>query len=62
MIMALGTVQIHAEKQTRNVLGQNVLLRVAIEIELGGRARLRIASVGREDFAHQLIVRLVGCE
>src|SRR5438270_12818305 len=43
-----------AQKQPADVLGQNVWLAVAVEVEAGGRARRRVASVGGEDVAHEL--------
>ncbi len=62
MIVALGALQVHAEEQPADVLGERVDFALAVQVKLGGRALLRVDAVGGQNLADELVVWLIGGE
>src|SRR5262249_26053664 len=59
VIGALGAVEVHPQEEPADVLGDQVGLGLAVQVEPGGGAGLGVAAVGREDFADQLVVGFI---
>ena len=60
--MALTALQVAGEEDPADVSSEQVRVAVALQIEFHSRPGLGVGSVGRENFAGQLIVGLVGQE
>ena len=58
MVVALGTLHVHAEHHSADVAGDDVRLAIAVEQEAGGGAGGLVAAIGGQQLAAQLIERL----
>src|SRR5690606_26021271 len=60
VVVALGTLEVHAQEESANVLRQQVGLSLADEVELGGGAGFGVGAIGGEDLLDELVPGFVG--